>query len=75
MIYLGLDVSERLPPATTEAANRSRGNVGGGSAKAARPANAHYAGQPVNALAGKTVLRVFVVAQPFNETARNRLTV
>ena len=34
-----------------------------------------HAGQPVNASTGKMVLRVFVVAQPFNETACNRLTV
>ena len=34
---------------------------GDGSAKAACPANAHYAGQPVNALTGKMVLRFFVV--------------
>ena len=31
---------------------------GDGSAKAACPANAHYAGQPVNALTGKMVLAV-----------------
>ena len=34
-----------------------------------------YAGQPVNASTSKMVLRFFVVGDPLNETACNRLTV